>query len=77
MAPEMVKGEAYDSKIDVFSFAIMMFEMLSGIFNPYKKVEKLEKEKFRSLLSIPSLITLIFVRICTFCPKIFRNGLEV
>jgi len=35
MAPEMVLGEDYDSKVDVFSYAIMSFEMLTGDFNPY------------------------------------------
>jgi len=37
MAPEMVLGEQYDSKVDVFSFAIMMFEILTCKFNPYRK----------------------------------------
>jgi len=37
MAPEMVLGEAYTSKVDVFSFAIMMIEILTSKFNPYRK----------------------------------------
>jgi len=39
MAPEMVLGLDYDSKVDVFSFSMMMFEMLTGKFNPYKGTE--------------------------------------
>jgi len=37
MAPEMVFGLDYNSKVDVFSFSIMIFEILTGKFNPYKK----------------------------------------
>ena len=30
MAPEMIKNDAYQSKVDVWSAGIMLYEMLSG-----------------------------------------------
>jgi len=39
MAPEMVLGDKmYDGQVDVFSFAILMFSVLSGEFSPYRKL---------------------------------------
>ena len=35
MAPEIANNEFYDEKCDVFSFAIIMFEVLTENFNPY------------------------------------------
>ena len=35
MAPEIVNNEFYDEKCDVFSFAIVMFEVLTEDFEPY------------------------------------------
>ncbi len=35
MAPEVTKGEVYNEKCDVFSFAIIMMELLIGRINPY------------------------------------------
>jgi len=38
MAPELCQGNGkYDNKCDVFSFAIMMFEILTSNFNPFNK----------------------------------------
>jgi len=36
MAPEMVRGEQYTNKVDVYSFGIMMYEVVFGVFVPYK-----------------------------------------
>jgi len=46
MAPEMVLGLEYDEKIDVFSFGILVYEMLTRNFNPYKNDEKVEQNMF-------------------------------
>lgn len=35
MAPELVSNEFYDEKCDVFSFAIIMYEVLTENFKPY------------------------------------------
>ena len=35
MAPEVVLGGQYDNKIDVFSFAIVMYEILFETVEPY------------------------------------------
>jgi len=37
MAPEMLLGRQYTSKVDVFSFAILMFSVLTGEFDPYNQ----------------------------------------
>ncbi|NGX51713.1 MAG: Serine/threonine-protein kinase PrkC [Chlamydiae bacterium] len=39
-APEITLGNPETSKVDVYSFAIMMFEILTGKFDPYKKEDK-------------------------------------
>ena len=46
MAPEMVLGDNYDNKVDLFSFAIMMYEMLTMKFNPYKKEGEVAAPEF-------------------------------
>jgi len=46
MAPEIVLGDTYDSKVDVFAFGIMMFEMLTLHFNPYQEKDATEIEHF-------------------------------
>jgi serine/threonine protein kinase len=46
MAPELLKGKPYDSKVDVWSLGIMFYEMLTG-FAPFKGID----EKFM-LISI-------------------------
>lgn len=38
MAPEVTLGKIYDEKVDVFSFGIMMFEILTENLNPYKDI---------------------------------------
>ena len=30
MAPELIQGNKYDEKVDVYSFAVVLFEILSG-----------------------------------------------
>jgi len=34
MAPELLKGQVYDSKVDVWSLGIIFYEMLTG-FTPF------------------------------------------
>jgi len=41
MAPEVVLNEFYDERCDVFSFAILMFEVLVETINPYGKNESM------------------------------------
>ena len=38
MAPELLEGRQYDEKVDVFSFAILLWEILTGI-RPYEEEE--------------------------------------
>lgn len=35
MAPELVNGSCYDEKCDVFSFAMIMYELMVNHVNPY------------------------------------------
>jgi serine/threonine protein kinase len=39
MAPELLLGDSYDEKCDVFSFAIVMFEVLTESLNPYSNMQ--------------------------------------
>ncbi|KAJ3446471.1 hypothetical protein M0812_08280 [Anaeramoeba flamelloides] len=47
LAPEILKGEQYENKIDVYSFALILYEMITfeKPFDEYKKTEKWEKIK--------------------------------
>jgi serine/threonine-protein kinase ULK2 len=44
MAPEILKGSAYDSKVDVWSLGTMFYEMLTG-FAPFTGNNKRELEQ--------------------------------
>ena len=35
LAPEIVRGRAYDAKVDVWSLGVLTFKMLSGV-NPFE-----------------------------------------
>ena len=66
MAPEVVKMETYDTKADVFSFAILLWEMLSlqqccKDYTPTQFVEKvvLNNQRFRIQKSWPPLTRLM------------------
>ena len=39
MAPELLKGKPYDSKVDVWSLGIIFYEMLTG-FTPFKGIDE-------------------------------------
>jgi calcium/calmodulin-dependent protein kinase I/calcium-dependent protein kinase len=39
MAPELLKGKPYDSKVDVWSLGIMFYEMITG-FTPFKGINR-------------------------------------
>lgn len=41
-APEILQGERYDQKVDVYSFGIMMYEILTDSV-PYPELEKEER----------------------------------
>jgi serine/threonine protein kinase len=47
-APEVLRGEAYTAAVDVFAFAVVLFELLAGTL-PY---EGLPAERATSLLSV-------------------------
>lgn len=44
MAPEILKGNQYDVKVDVYSLGVVLYSMLCGIF-PYFAVNQKELEK--------------------------------
>ena len=46
MAPEVIEGEKYDTKADVYSFAILMFKIVTDLV-PYPKVEEMNDFQFR------------------------------
>ena len=59
MAPELLRGETYTEKIDVYSFALTLFELFTGE-TPYIKfsfaelVEKVGGQDFRPPLATES-----------------------
>nr|KAG5709901.1 hypothetical protein BaRGS_029943 [Batillaria attramentaria] len=42
MAPEIMEGQAYDEKIDIFSFSMVMYEVLTG-HAPFEKCDRLHQ----------------------------------
>ena len=42
MAPELIQGFQYDEKVDVYSFAIVLFELLSGEI-PFSSLSSIHK----------------------------------
>lgn len=70
MAPEIVRGEDYDERCDVFSFAIMMYEIIGDNFHPYgNDVEFVEFKVANSPFFRPDLRALQ-------CPKWIKNLIE-
>lgn len=41
MAPELIKGDDYDEKVDIWSLGVMMFEMIDGV-PPYMELPPLQ-----------------------------------
>ena len=41
MSPEQIRGQAVDTQSDIFSFGIVLFEMLTGV-HPFKKASSLD-----------------------------------
>lgn len=49
MAPEVVEGKKYDEKCDVYSYGIILWEVIHGDFNPYgKKSFQIENQVAKS-----------------------------
>ena len=63
MAPELIEGKKYDHKADVYSFGIMMYEIVTDDFsypemhnrkfNDFKFVQKVLYENYRPTFKIP------------------------
>ncbi len=54
MSPEVIKGSEYGTKTDVYSFAILMFEVLTDSV-PYPELEKEEINTFKFTNKIPAV----------------------
>jgi len=55
MAPEMLKGEAFDPKCEVYTYGLMMYELFTGreVFDDVKSIEQLlERQKCKPMLPI-------------------------
>lgn len=39
MAPEIINGEKCSNKVDIYSYALLLFSMYSGTVNPYQDVD--------------------------------------
>ncbi|XP_054851127.1 rhodopsin kinase GRK1 [Eublepharis macularius] len=68
MAPEMLKGEEYDSSVDYFTLGVTLFEMIAAKGPFRSRGEKIEnKEVTRRILHDPPLYTEKFSAECKSC----------
>ena len=57
MAPEMIKGDAYDKNVDWYSFGIVLYEMICGDF-PFKlKNRKIEGSIYDEKIEFPETMS--------------------
>jgi len=52
MAPELTLGQLYDSSVDVFSFGILAFIIMTGNFHPYAVQDKHSRSGFSTPVSV-------------------------
>ena len=54
MAPELLEGQPYDHKIDIYSFSIVLWEILTGK-EPYEEIDLVQIPALGNLVSNQSL----------------------
>ena len=70
MAPEMIKEKQHTKKVDVYSYAIVLWEILTGLtpFNTWAQNKQLLQSHIRYILSF---------RICLFSHATYRQFHEI
>ena len=80
MAPEVYKGEAYSSNVDIYSLGIVMYKLLNNNMEPYKQgrthedeenalIARLKGESMSKPANADGRLAEIILKACAFEPK--------
>ena len=80
MAPEVYKGEAYSSNVDIYSLGIVMYKLLNNNMEPYKQgrthedeenalIARLKGEPMSNPANANGRLAEIILKACAFNPK--------